>query len=106
MRIELDMFSGRPNPVWELDASAERELLELESKLLPAGRPANEPPPLGYRGFTYGEARDSRRVFDGILIRSGQSYEDSGCRIERLLIASMPHPFKGLRDHVPGQLKG
>ena len=78
MRVELDMFSGRPNPVWQLDAVAEQELLELERALQPAGRLANEPPALGYRGFAYGNGSDTRRLFDGILSRAGQFYETLG----------------------------
>ena len=101
MRVELDMFSGRPNPTWDLDDAAERELLALESNLRPAGRPGVEPPPLGYRGFAYGDASISRHVFDGILSMAGQSYEDPDHRIERLLMASIPHTLQALREHLP-----
>lgn len=47
VEIELDVFSGRPNPSWTLDDDAAAELL---ARLGDAPRP---PPPghLGYRGF-------------------------------------------------------
>lgn len=50
MRVELDIFSGRPNPVWEL---AELEASDLETRI---GRatPSHGTvalPGLGYRGF-------------------------------------------------------
>lgn len=101
MRVELDMFSGRPNPIWDLDEAAERELLELESNLEPVGRAADEPPPLGYRGFIYSDDSGGRRVFDGVLTKGGQRYKDSDYRIERLLFASIPSEWSMLRDSLP-----
>lgn len=101
MRVELDMFSGRPNPTWDLDDMAERELLALESNLQPSGRLRNEPPPLGYRGFAYGDASARRRVFDGIVSVAGRAYEDPKRNIERLLIASIPNALQALREHLP-----
>ena len=50
--VELDLYSGRPNPRWELTAEEGRELLrrlgDLEGS---AAGFAPEPPGLGYRGF-------------------------------------------------------
>ena len=51
MRIELDVFSGRPNPEWTLTA-AEAAELEAMTASLPVA--AALPPPfdgLGYRGI-------------------------------------------------------
>lgn len=51
MKVEvmLDIFSGRPNPRWEL---SEEQIEELKMKLdaLPAGT-KKKPPVLGYRGI-------------------------------------------------------
>lgn len=47
--VELDIFSGRPNPQWTVSASELAPLLPN-----PEARPiaaASEPPGLGYRGF-------------------------------------------------------
>ena len=50
MKIELDMFSGRPNPAWEPSAG---EQAEITARLLnlPPSPPVMEPDGLGYRGF-------------------------------------------------------
>jgi hypothetical protein len=63
--VELDLFSGRPNPRWtlvgdRLDAVRERGcgLAPGEPKVLPG---------LGYRGFVLTADRDSVRAFDGML---------------------------------------
>ncbi|SHE67960.1 hypothetical protein [Streptoalloteichus hindustanus] len=50
MRVELDAFSGRPNPVWEATAPESAELLSLLRRLRTSADPV-EPPGLGYRGF-------------------------------------------------------
>lgn len=52
IEIELDIFSGRPNPVWSLDGAQEQELLgrlEAERASNPGQRGA--PDRLGYRGY-------------------------------------------------------
>jgi hypothetical protein len=50
MRVEADLFSGRPNPVWTLDAAEEGEVARLLRTLRPGG-PSPRPPGLGYRGM-------------------------------------------------------
>ena len=50
MRVEADLFSGRPNPAWTLDAAEAEDLADL-LRLLPPGGAAPEPPGLGYRGM-------------------------------------------------------
>lgn len=105
MRVELDMFSGRPNPSWDAPAATGRELAKFERNLVPS-RAAPEPPALGYRGFVYGEGRNARRAFGGALTRAGQTFEDPGRRIERLLLATMPEVFLGLRSYLPKDLTG
>ena len=75
VRVELDIFSGRPNPTWTLSAG---ETAELKRRLadLPPSAKAPQPPPLGYRGFvmtrTGGVEGDldlpqAVRVFAGVL---------------------------------------
>ena len=46
--VEVDLFSGRPNPRWPLTEAEARDLAALL-----AGRSdsSSAPPPLGYRGF-------------------------------------------------------
>jgi len=48
--VELDVFSGRPNPVWSLPDAQRQELLTRLAGLSP-GAPAPYPGRLGYRGL-------------------------------------------------------
>ncbi len=48
--VELDMYSGRPNPVWHLTAGEVREVARRLESLPPADGAAMTPQ-LGYRGF-------------------------------------------------------
>lgn len=50
--VELDAFSGRPNPRWALTEEQARGLLDLLLSLPAAAPPASgSPAGLGYRGF-------------------------------------------------------
>ena len=50
MQVEIDVYSGRPGPVWELDAD---QAVELAARLrtLPAADDGELPDGLGYRGL-------------------------------------------------------
>jgi hypothetical protein len=64
MEIELDVFSGRPNPRWV--ASPERAAsvsAALSSLAVAPARP--EPGHLGYRGFIVRQREIHARVYDG-----------------------------------------
>gem|GEM_PF-1636748 len=50
MKVELDAFSGRPNPTWILSSSESTELLILLRSLPKKDEPFEEGG-LGYRGF-------------------------------------------------------
>ncbi len=50
MEVELDLFSGRPNPRWSLSAEQVEELARRLAEL-PAAEPPTAPPALGYRGL-------------------------------------------------------
>ncbi|MCE7002417.1 hypothetical protein LWC34_06160 [Kibdelosporangium philippinense] len=49
-RVELDIFSGRPNPTWSLSA-ADTAILNGKLAALPPATPSPLANPLGYRGF-------------------------------------------------------
>lgn len=51
MQVELNIYSGRPNPGWRLSPE---QVAELGSRLaaLPLAHDAVLPEPLGYRGLT------------------------------------------------------
>ena len=51
MRVELDVFSGRSNPSWDLSDEEARAIVELLVDLPTTTAPVNEGR-LGFRGFT------------------------------------------------------
>jgi len=66
MRVELDVFSGRPNPSWELSAEEAGELARRLEDLRPVDRAPAEPG-LGYRGFVVSMPGREIRVYQGVL---------------------------------------
>jgi hypothetical protein len=61
--VTLDIFSGRPNPTWQLTAQQEDELAERlnSAKTLTAQRPSGVFGGLGYRGFIVTRSADDHR---------------------------------------------
>ncbi len=90
MEIELDAFSGRPNPKWlaspEHAASLSRALSSL-----PEAPSQPEPSHLGYRGFIIRYESQQARVYRGHLVVTAagttRTFADSA-RIEEQLIAA------------------
>src|SRR4051794_36286568 len=67
MEVELDAFSGRPNPKWTL-TSEEADHLLREIQSLPETKDFPEPPDLGFRGFILHSGDRSIRVFGGRIV--------------------------------------
>jgi hypothetical protein len=87
MTVELDVFSGRPNPQWALSvAEAARVWQLLEG--LPETEPDKPEPALGFRGFI---VRDNGRR---ISVRGGLVY------IEDLLAANALDDVRGLEEYL------
>jgi hypothetical protein len=63
--VQLDLFSGRPNPRWTVSGEAADRLLSLVDRSEPTER--RDPPDLGYRGFVLVTTIESVRAFDGTL---------------------------------------
>jgi hypothetical protein len=92
-RVELDIFSGRPNPQWRLSA-ADAALLEQKLAALPVASPGQLANPLGYRGFIVQlpQANDKTTVTvqNGMVrtTRAGETahYQDPGRAVERWLL--------------------
>ena len=90
MEIELDAFSGRPNPKWlaspEHAASLSRALSSL-----PEAPNQQEPSHLGYRGFIIRDQGQQTRVYRGHVFVTAatttRTFADSA-RIEEQLIAA------------------
>ena len=96
-KVELDIFSGRPNPAWTLSASQRDELL----RLLRIERPKVAGPALpglGYRGLTVrvqqGRKTDVFHVSDGAIEIDRGHRADTGNAIERFLLKTMPAELK------------
>ena len=74
MHVEIDVYSGRPNPSFELSEPLGKEFARMLEKLPRATREAAEPG-LGYRGFVVtpkppADPSQSQRVrvFDGLIV--------------------------------------
>ncbi|MCG8352114.1 MAG: hypothetical protein MI924_30475, partial [Chloroflexales bacterium] len=94
--VVLDIFSGRPNPVWML-AAAETITLTAMLDALPASSKTIDPPEgLGYRSFIVHLPDRSVEVYGGFVSEtSGRGllyFIDTDQRVERWLYAtSQPH---------------
>ena len=67
MEIELDAFSGRPNPTWVASPERAASIQRAVSSL--AGAPSRpEPNHLGYRGFIIRQRELQARVYGGHII--------------------------------------
>lgn len=94
MRVELDVFSGRPNPRWELDEETAVALRRLLSRLAVTTDTPPEQPGLGYRGFVFAGETGRGRAYRGYVISSDVVLADPSSSVERFL-----------RDHVPTELR-
>ncbi len=75
IKVELDIFSGRPNPTWMLMPEESKELIKLLDSLSEIDDKTNHDDLLGYRGFLLtinpnikNTAPYDVRVFHGIVI--------------------------------------
>jgi len=100
MRVELDSFSGRPNPQWELEAQTVRHLRAIHAQLVVEGGPAREPPALGYRGFRYTLDDVAWRAWAGTLSSSREVLGDPERLVEHLLLATLPAELGALRPRL------
>jgi hypothetical protein len=64
IEVELDAFSGRPNPKWTLSGEKSSQLLRKIDSLHETGD-APHPPDLGFRGFVLKSGDRSIRVYGG-----------------------------------------
>lgn len=105
MAVELDIFSGRPNPRFELDPRGRAALGAIEAALAPAGREPPEPPGLGYRGFVYpGEAGGQHRAWHGFVRTPTAVLADPTFSVERFLLERLPEEHAALRHGIGDEL--
>jgi hypothetical protein len=105
--IQIDVFSGRPNPSWTLGDASARELL---SKLKSTGitTPVPMPDGLGFRGFRVTVSDGSRdrefHVFGSRIQEGRQSYLDRDRSVERFVVSTIPVDLKKVfADILPKQ---
>lgn len=79
MEVELDAFSGRPNPRWCLLPYQAREFTN-KLQMLPRQhkRAASAEQGLGYRGFIVTGASDELGNYDVVVVSSGAVHARSG----------------------------
>ena len=106
MLVELDVFSGRPNPRWELDEPSGQKLRQLQNRLKASRRAATEPLALGYRGFRYSDAAGPVRAYHGLVETARGILADPSLSIERYLLDLLPAEFAALRSRIAADLAG
>lgn len=104
MLVELNVFSGRPNPRWKLDDLSSRELRQLENRLHATGEAPVDPPGLGYRGFVYADNAGRRLAYHGFVRKSRGIFADPSLSIERFLLDHIPAEFAPLRARILSEL--
>ena len=98
MRAELDLFSGRPNPSWELTAEESAELVK-RLKTLPEAKEGTVRNGLGYRGIVITAPADDVSDFTSLVVSGGivlgrdsggaeQLLVDRGRALERWLLGT------------------
>ncbi|HJU72626.1 MAG TPA: hypothetical protein VJ717_02695 [Gemmatimonadaceae bacterium] len=102
--VELDVFSGRPNPRWELDGAASQRLRQLQGDLT-SGGPALEPAGLGYRGFVYGDGRGQVRAYRGYVTTPRGVLADPSHSIEQFLLNELPAEYAAIRETILAEIR-
>jgi hypothetical protein len=101
MVVEIDMFSGRPNPRWRLSEAETDRLTGLLRTLEPADGPPPSPPGLGYRGFRLRDSNGSIwAAYRGFVQSPGGLLADSDRRVERFLLDHLPAEYDELRSSL------
>jgi hypothetical protein len=120
--VELDIFSGRPNPKWTLSPAQEAEWLARSSSLpADSSQTGSEPPGLGYRGLVLHGPYDALsgyeqmapaacaypvRVYGETVSCADCRYRDPGRQLESWLLATAEESLdKNLLDIVRMDLR-
>ena len=98
-KIEVDMFSGRPNPGLELRGSEARQLKQLlELKRQPLNESTNNDQ-LGFRGFViHSESpnHETYRVRGEIIEMGGKTFRDPAKQTQRYIVSILPKDLKAM----------
>ena len=104
MLVELDVFSGRPNPRWELDEQSSQQLRQVEARLTSTRQAPVEPPGLGYRGFLYSDEGSQLRAYRGYLRTSREVLADPTFSVEKFLLDRLPAEYAEMRARIAAEL--
>ena len=83
MRVTLDVFSGRPNPSWELSAKEASDFRDVLRRLPRSNAASEHRAGMGYRGIVVSSANtyddefdfDEVRLFNEVItVRTSRSY--------------------------------
>src|SRR5690242_13956615 len=91
MQVEIDLFSGRPNPTWELGSAESSEVLALIHGL-PTCPSGPEPEALGFRGFVLTDQNTGERIvsYSGTVWRRSKAgatcFQDAARKLDRFLM--------------------
>jgi hypothetical protein len=100
LRIEVDMFSGRPNPGLELRGSQARRLQQLLEKKRQPLNDIEAADQLGFRGFVVvrpeGAGRATYRVKDEVVQIDGRSFLDPNKDIQNYILSILPQELKAM----------
>jgi|HubBroStandDraft_4_1064222.scaffolds.fasta_scaffold44553_3 hypothetical protein len=95
--VVMDVFSGRPNPTWNLEGQLDEELVRRLRSLHPAGRQkALTPPDLGYRGLRLTQRAAGQKepwqapyeIYGGFVKHGDSIYLDESRSLERWVLAA------------------
>lgn len=102
MLVEIDIFSGRPNPRWRLSEMESTKLTGLIENLDHApSSPSLNAPGLGFRGFRLrDDAGRSWWAYGGFVESSGGWRVDSERLVERFLLDHLPPEYEELRPSL------
>lgn len=106
MLVELHVFSGRPDPRWQLDEHQLEGLRRLLDELSPSSRQYPAAPGLGYRGFSLRGRHQTISVYRGFVRLNGTVLEDPTRGVERYLLAQAPTDLAAIVKRVASELEG
>jgi len=91
------LFSGRPDPTWDVAAADVEELWKIWDSLEPGKGDIPRSAPLGYRGCeVHGPDRTELHAFGGVAMMKGagivgtQTRQDTQRHLERAILATAP----------------
>jgi len=99
IEVELNIFSGRRNPIWKLtppqDVVFLNKLTQLRAQPATDDQAAVKAPILGYRGFEVRAVDDERlpdplTIFGGIVRGGETGFPDPDRGLERWLMSTAP----------------